>query len=60
MFMQEKQFSQGELSRRINIQQTAVSKWLRGETMPEADTLVNLSNVFDCEVDYLLNREKIN
>ena len=56
--MNENRFSQGELSRRLHMKQTSVSKWIRMRTMLETDALAALSDIFDCKVDYLINREK--
>lgn len=49
-----KKLSQEELSQMIPISREAVSKWERGITIPNSETLVILSNIFNVSVDSLL------
>ena len=58
-FMNEYNLSQGELSRRLHMQQATVSKWLHQKAMPEPDAFLALAKLFDCKVDYFFNREQI-
>ena len=45
-----------EIAKRLGIGQSAISKWrIRGQ-VPETDTVINLSRLFDCSVEYLLGR----
>ena len=46
--------SQSKLAEMIPISRQAVSKWERGETIPDSSTLVRLSEIFDISVDDLL------
>ena len=46
--------TQAKLAERLNYSDKAVSKWERGESMPDVLTLVQLSELFDISVDELL------
>ncbi len=46
--------SQSKLAEMIPISRQAVSKWERGETIPDSSTLVRLSEIFGVSVDDLL------
>lgn len=50
----EKGLSQLELARKLNVNQTAVSQWERGTTLPSASVLLKLSSILDTSSDYLL------
>ena len=47
-------FSQEELAEKIFVTRQAVSRWEKGETMPNIDTLKLLSKLFDVSIDTLL------
>lgn len=42
------------LSKKLNIEQSVISKFLLGERLPSANTLVKLSDFFNITTDYLL------
>lgn len=46
--------TQSELGSRLNYSDKAISKWERGEGLPDAYVLTRLSEIFDVSVDYLL------
>lgn len=46
--------TQAKLAERLNYSDKAVSKWERGESMPDVLTLVQLAELFDTTVDELL------
>lgn len=46
--------SQKELADVLFVNQTAVSQWERGATMPSGQMLLKLSNMYGVSVDYLL------
>ena len=46
--------TQAKLAERLNYSDKAVSKWERGESMPDVLTLVQLAELFDITVDDLL------
>lgn len=49
--------TQGELSRRIGVSQSAVCNWLNGKKEPSIESLWKLSDYFDVSVDYLIGKE---
>ena len=51
-------WTQAELAEKINYSDKAVSKWERGEAVPEIETLVSLANLFNVTVDYFLHEDK--
>ena len=55
-----KGLTQQELSERLNVTPQAVSKWERGETIPDVGILIDLANVLETTTDnILLGGEKI-
>ena len=46
--------TQAKLAERLNYSDKAVSKWERGESMPDVLTLIQLAELFDTTVDELL------
>lgn len=48
--------SQSELGIKIGVGKTTVSNWETGYSSPDPDSLVKLSNIFNCTTDYLLGR----
>ena len=59
MFIQElrkrKSLTQIQLGERLNISYQAVSKWERGEALPDTSLLVDLAAVLETSVDNILN-----
>lgn len=49
-----KGMTQLELGTEISYSDKAISKWERGESIPDAFVLLKLSRIFGCTVDYLL------
>lgn len=50
----EKNLTQLELANLVNVSHQAVSKWERGESLPDIGTLILLSKVFGVKIDDLL------
>ena len=50
----EADLTQSELSDRLNVTHQAVSKWERGESLPDIGTLMELAKVFNQSVDQIL------
>lgn len=50
----EKGMTQEELAERLDVSRQAVSKWESGQTMPEIEKLVQMAQVFDVSLDYLV------
>lgn len=49
----EKNISQGDLAKKLNVSRQAVSKWEQGLSSPDTAKLIQLAEVFDTEVEYL-------
>lgn len=49
----EKDISQAELAKRLNVSRQAVSKWEQGVSSPDTTKLIQLAEIFDTEVEYL-------
>ena len=49
----EKNISQGDLAKKLNVSRQAVSKWEQGLSSPDTAKLIQLAGVFDTEVEYL-------
>lgn len=50
--------TQAELGERLNVSFQAVSKWERGETLPDVCLLLDLANVLETSVDNILTGGK--
>lgn len=50
-----KGLTQNELGERMNVSFQAVSKWERGETLPDTAILTDLANVLETTIDNILN-----
>ncbi len=55
----EKGLTQEQLAEKLYITDRAVSKWERGLSLPDADKMLDLCNIFDISVNELLYGEKI-
>lgn len=55
----KRKWTQEELAQMIPISREAVSKWERGITIPNSESLLILSNIFDVSVDSLLLGEHV-
>lgn len=56
----EKNLSQCELSQKVGVNQTAVSQWERGATMPSLDKAALIANALGCTIDELYGRGEEN
>ncbi|MBQ8840218.1 MAG: helix-turn-helix transcriptional regulator [Clostridia bacterium] len=50
--------TQFELGQKLNYSDKAISKWERGDAMPDAYVLVKMSELFGVTVDYILTEHK--
>lgn len=50
----ENKISQVELAKLCLVKQSCVSKWERAETLPDAEMIVKLTQIFNVSADYLL------
>ena len=49
----EKNISQAELAKRLDVSRQAVSKWEQGSSTPDTERLIQLAEILDTEVEYL-------
>ena len=49
----DKDISQTELAKRLNVSRQAVSKWEQGTSTPDTERLIQLAEILDTEVEYL-------
>lgn len=54
VYRKRNSLTQAKLAEQLNYSDKAVSKWERGESMPDVLTLVQMSELFDISVDELL------
>lgn len=54
---QKKGMTQMELAEKLNYSDKAVSKWERGESLPDIGTLVDVADLFGVSLDYLVRLE---
>lgn len=52
--------TQSELSRKLNINRTSISKYENGIQIPEIDVLKAISNFFEVSLDYLMDTTHTN
>ncbi len=53
----ENNMTQLELAEKLNYTDKAVSKWERGESVPDITVLISISELFDVTLDYLFKEE---
>ena len=54
MLRTNKKMTQADLGDRIGVTFQAVSKWERGETLPDISILPTLADIFETTIDYIL------
>lgn len=54
----EKNLSQGDLAKALDVSRQAVSKWENGQSSPDTVKLILLAEVLDTEVEYLATGRK--
>lgn len=55
MLRKQKGLTQSDLGERLGVTFQSVSKWERGETLPDVSLLLDLANVLETSVDFILN-----
>lgn len=55
MLRKQKGLTQSELGQRLGVTFQAVSKWERGETLPDTVLLPDLANILETSVDFILS-----
>lgn len=53
----ESNMTQQDLADKLNYTSKAVSKWERGESMPEIEVLAAIASLFNVTVDFLLHED---
>ncbi len=59
MLRKELDFSQIEIAKKLSINRTNISHYEQGRTIPDADTLSKIADIFNVSVDYLLGRTNV-
>ena len=59
MLRKNKNLSQEQLGNELNVARQTVSKWELGETTPEMDKLIKMSEIFEVSLDELVKDQKI-
>ena len=54
----ERNISQSELARRLDVSRQAVSKWEQGSSSPDTAKLIDLAKILEVEVEYLATGTK--
>lgn len=54
---QSRGYTQLELAESLNYSDKAVSKWERGESLPDIEVLVRLADLYEVNLDYLVTRD---
>ena len=49
--------SQCELSKKLNVSQSSITKWENGLADPTSKVLIAMADFFDVSIDYLVGRE---
>ena len=57
-FRKERGLTQEELAIRVNVVRQTVSKWEKGQSVPDADLLQKIAEVLEVTVSQLLGQEK--
>ena len=60
LLRKENNMTQLELSQKLNCTDKAVSRWETGKGLPDADTLLSLSDVFGVSINEILLGERYN
>ena len=55
---EERGYSQAQLSRKLNISKSSVSKYESNQSMPSMETLTRLALIYGVSLDYLVGIEK--
>lgn len=50
--------SQADVAKRLNVAPATISGYERGERTPSLETMLGLSYIYNCSVDYLLGKKQ--
>ncbi|MCM1228341.1 MAG: helix-turn-helix transcriptional regulator [Clostridium sp.] len=56
MIMKERNITNYEMSKKTGISDSLIGYWRKGERIPKADNLLNISDFLDISIDYLLGK----
>ena len=54
---EEKNSTQEEIANLIGVKRYTYAKWEQGRAEPSIEDLIKLADVFNCSIDYMLERE---
>lgn len=57
LLRKEKNITQEQLSEMLDVSRQSVSRWEKDAAFPETDKLIQLSRLFACSIDFLLNND---
>lgn len=57
--LKEKQMTQKELAKRVNITESALSHYIKGDRTPSGETLVNIACALNTTANYLMGKDDI-
>lgn len=57
LLRKQKGWSQEELAEKMDISRQSVSKWESGQSVPDLDKIIKISNIFAVSTDYLLKED---
>ena len=58
LVLKEKEVTQRDLAEKININETALSRYVNGTRKPRMDILVNIARALNVSVEYLTGKEE--
>ena len=54
---ESRSMTQGQLAKELDVSRTTVSMWETGASLPRGATLIKLSQIFNCTLDELLDKD---
>ena len=58
LFRKSKGMTQEELAEKLDVSRQAVAKWESGQVYPDISNLIQISNLFNVTVDYLVRDQE--
>lgn len=58
LVLKEQEMTQRELAEKINLNETALSRYVNGSRKPRMDILVNIARALNVSVEYLTGKEE--
>ena len=52
-------YTQEKVAEKLNIAKNTLSQWENGKRKPDYEILIKLADFFNCSIDYLIGRKKI-